>query len=176
MKPSDRNLTQDDHNAFSERFQTNPVLQATGHAIAHVGLPGAAFRNEALRDIRHLFSLDIKTMPVSNQKATGRCWLFAALNLLRENIAGTHKLEEFELSQNFMAFWDKYEKINYFLDLVLQTLEEPTDGRVITWLMGSFQDGGQWDMFVNLVRKYGVVPKQAMPETFNSEADRKSVV
>ena len=170
MKPYNRELTQDDLDAFSQSYQDNPVLQATGRAVARVGLPGASFRNEALRDIRHLFSLDIKTMAVSNQKATGRCWLFAALNLLRENIAAQYNLEEFELSHNYMAFWDKYEKINYFLDVVLQTLDEPTDGRLVTWLTGSFQDGGQWDMFVNLVRKYGVVPKQAMPETFNSEA------
>lgn len=163
-------MTQEDLGIFSQRYQANPVLQATRHAIARGGLQSAAFCQEAVRDIRHLFSLDIKTLPVSNQKATGRCWLFAALNLLRENIAGQYKLDEFELSHNYMAFWDKFEKINYFLDIVLETLDEPTDGRIITWLMSSFQDGGQWDMFVNLARKYGVVPKQAMPETFNSEA------
>ncbi len=163
-------ITQEDLQAFADQYHGNAVKQATAHAIARSGLTASAYRNQAKREIRHIFSLEIKTMPVTNQKASGRCWLFAGLNLLREDVAKQYKLEEFELSQVYMAFWDKFEKINYFLDTVLETVDEPSAGRMVTWLMDSYADGGQWDMFVNLVRKYGVVPKQAMPETFHSEA------
>ena len=170
MKQTASSLSAEDILTFTAQYRNNPVRCATAHAIARGGLNAAAFQNQALRDIRHVFSLEIKTMPATNQKASGRCWLFAGLNLLREQVARQYKLEEFELSQNYLAFWDKFEKINYFLETVLETLDEPSDGRLISWLMTSFQDGGQWDMFVNLVRKYGVVPKQTMPETFHSEA------
>lgn len=162
-------ITRKDIERYAKAYHQDPVKPVTAHAIARSGLQAAAFRNESLREIRPVFSIDIKTMPVTNQKASGRCWLFAGLNLLRENVANQFNLEEFELSQNYLAFWDKFEKANYFLESVLQTLDEPTEGRLVSWLMTSYQDGGQWDMFVNLVDKYGVVPKQAMPETFHSE-------
>lgn len=165
-------ITSEDIQRFSRAYHDDAIKPITAHAIAKGGLQAASLNNEALRDIRHVFSIDIKTMPVTNQKASGRCWLFAGLNLLREDIARQFNLEEFELSQNYLAFWDKFEKANYFLESVLKTLDEPTDGRLVTWLMTSYQDGGQWDMFINLVEKYGVVPKQAMPETHHSENTR----
>ncbi len=165
-------LTPDDLSAFAQSYRQDPVKPMTAHAIAKSGLQAAAFRNDVLRDIRHVFSVEIKTMPVTNQKATGRCWLFAGLNLMREDIARQFKLEEFELSQNYLAFWDKFEKANLFLESVLDTLDEPSDGRLVSWLMTSYADGGQWDMLLNLVGKYGVVPKQAMPETYHSEGSR----
>ena len=155
---------------YREAYHTHPVQPLTARAIARSGLKDAAFDQNVLRAIRPLFSIDLKTMPVANQKKSGRCWLFAALNLLREEIARQHNIESFELSQNYLTFWDKFEKANYFLETVLQTLDEATDSRLFSWLMTSYQDGGQWDMFVNLVAKYGVVPKQAMPETFHSDA------
>ena len=115
------------------------------------------------------FSLDIKTLPVANQMASGRCWLFAGLNVLREAIAKKYDLENFELSQNYTAFWDKFEKINYILETVIELKDRPWDDRVLTWLLQTgIQDGGQWDMLVNVIEKYGVVPKSAMEETYQS--------
>jgi bleomycin hydrolase len=88
-------------------------------------------------------------------------------------VAKKCQLKSFELSQSYQMFWDKFEKSNYFLENVLETLEEPTDGRLIAWLMQApVNDGGQWDMFVNLVEKYGVVPKTVMPETYHSSQSR----
>lgn len=79
------------------------------------------------------------------------------------------KLEEFELSQTYMMFWDKLEKANFFLENILRTVDEPLNGRLVMWLLeNAVPDGGQWDMFVNLVNKYGVVPKSVMPETYSS--------
>jgi bleomycin hydrolase len=172
MHDSGRSITPEAIQDYICQYEQDPIKQATANAIARSGLQASSFRNQALREIRHVFSVDIKTMPATNQKASGRCWLFAGLNLLREHIAQPLKLEDFQLSQNYLAFWDKFEKINYFLESILDTLDEPTEGRLISWLMTSLQDGGQWDMFVNLVEKYGLVPQQAMPETANSEATR----
>ncbi len=74
-------------------------------------------------------------------------------------------------SQSYLFFWDKLERANYFLESILATLDEPADGRLIAWLMANpVQDGGQWDMFANLVRKYGVVPKEVMPESESSSS------
>ncbi len=82
----------------------------------------------------------------------------------------TYKVpDDFELSQNYTNFWDKFEKSNYFLENVLKTADQPLDSRKVAWLMATpQQDGGQWDMLCALIEKYGIVPKSAMPETFNS--------
>ena len=79
-------------------------------------------------------------------------------------------------SQNYALFFDKLEKSNYFLESILETLDEPTAGRLVTYLLsGPLGDGGQWDMFANLVEKYGVVPKEVMPETAASSSTREIV-
>ncbi|QWB99689.1 C1 family peptidase [Mycoplasmatota bacterium] len=112
------------------------------------------------------FSKDIETLPVTNQEKTGRCWIFAGLNFIRERLAKKYHLKEFEFSQNYVAFYDKLEKINYFIESIDDFLTCDKDDRTLQHiLMVGIQDGGQWDMFVSLVEKYGLVPKDAMTET-----------
>ncbi|KAJ2232799.1 bleomycin hydrolase [Coemansia sp. RSA 1722] len=109
--------------------------------------------------------------PITNQKSSGRCWIFAGLNMLRQKMMKEHKLEELELSQPYLFFYDKLEKSNWFLENVLKTLDEDLDGRVVQYLLKDpIGDGGQWDMFVALIEKYGVVPKDAYPETFHTSS------
>ena len=128
----------------------------------------ADYRSEVAMD--RVFSIDIDTGKVADQKRSGRCWMFAALNTMRHSMREKlHMKDDFELSQNYTFFWDKLEKSNYFLENVLQTAELPTSVRKVAWLMQTpQQDGGQWDMLVALIQKYGVVPQTVMPETFNS--------
>lgn len=128
----------------------------------------ADYRSEVAMD--RVFSIDIDTGKVADQKRSGRCWMFAALNTMRHSMREKlHMKDDFELSQNYTFFWDKLEKSNYFLENVLQTTELPTSDRKVAWLMQTpQQDGGQWDMLVALIQKYGVVPQTVMPETFNS--------
>ncbi len=118
----------------------------------------------------NLFSIDIKTLPVTNQMHSGRCWLFASLNLLREMLVKKYGIEgQFELSQNYMAFYDKLEKTNFFLEAALAEADAPFADETVRYLMETaVGDGGQWDMFVSLVKKYGICPKSAMPETYQS--------
>ena len=119
------------------------------------------------------FSHEIKTLPVANQKQSGRCWIFAGLNVIREEVAKKYDLKQFELSQNYTAFWDKFEKINYFMEAMDDFLDVDSDDRTLKHLLQTgIQDGGQWDMFVALIEKYGVVPKEAMEETKASSSTR----
>ena len=122
-------------------------------------------------ETRFAFSIDIKTMAATNQKSSGRCWIFAATNLLREIIAKRCKISNFELSQSYLALYDKLEKINYALETIIDLLDCDDDDRTLQFVLkNGVGDGGQWDMFVNLVKKYGLVPKSAMDESFISSA------
>ena len=105
--------------------------------------------------------------PVTNQRASGRCWLFATTNVLRVAIMKKHNLKEFELSQAYLFFWDKLEKANWFLEQILETWKDELDSRIIQELLQApVNDGGQWDMAANLVAKYGVVCKRLLDISF----------
>ena len=100
--------------------------------------------------------------------------MFAALNTLRYQVMKKYDLKTFELSQAYLFFWDKPEKSNYFLESILDTLDEPANGRLVSYLlMAPVNDGGQWDMLCNLIEKYGVVPKTAYPESKASSGSRE---
>ena len=125
--------------------------------------------NEQTEFTRNMFSINLKTLPVTNQKRSGRCWIFAGCNVIREKIAEKYNLKDFEISQNYIAFYDKLEKCNYLLESIISLKNSPKDDRTLDYLLSTgVQDGGQWDLFVNIVNKYGVVPKNAFPETFQS--------
>jgi bleomycin hydrolase len=109
--------------------------------------------------------------PITNQRSSGRCWLFASTNVFRVALMKRHNLDKFELSQAYLFFYDKLEKANFFLEQVLDTVEEPLDGRTVQTLLSSpVGDGGQWDMVYNLVHKYGLVPQVLYPDSFNAMA------
>jgi bleomycin hydrolase len=117
----------------------------------------------------HTFSIQLDDWKVTNQKKSGRCWAFAGMNLLRVGAMKQMNLGDFEFSQTYVMFWDKFEKANWFLEAMLQTADRDVDDRTVHYLLGRpVDDGGQWNMFVSLVRKYGLVPKALMPETESS--------
>ena len=117
----------------------------------------------------NIFSIDIETMTATNQMHSGRCWIFSATNVLREIMGKKYKIKDFELSQNYIAFYDKLEKANWFMECYLQEIDKPLDSEkarfLLEWAVG---DGGQWNMLVSLIKKYGICPKTAMPETYQS--------
>ena len=154
---------------FAEAFQSDPMKRLAMNAVVKNGLSNTAENYMSNVNMQHTFSIQIETGKVTNQKSSGRCWLFAGLNALRLEIIRKCNLEHFELSQNYPMFWDKFEKANYFLESILETLDEPVGSRLLDHLLASpVQDGGQWDMFAALVEKYGVAPQSQMPETFHS--------
>lgn len=121
----------------------------------------------------NIFSIDIKTMTATNQMQSGRCWIFSSMNVLREIIAKRYKIKDFELSQNYIAFFDKLEKANWFMEATLQELDAPMDSENMRFLLEyAVGDGGQWNMLQSIVMKYGICPKSAMPETYQSSHTR----
>ena len=157
-----------------ESFNKNVSLDKHTHAMRN-----ATFRNDLIevamdwdhfRKIDHSFS-DVVTgeMPTTNQKSSGRCWGFAGLNLFRIHLGRKYNLKDFQFSQSYFMFWDKLEKSNYFLESIIKTADHDWNSRLVMHLLSNpIQDGGQWDMWLNLVHKYGVVPQSEMPESFSS--------
>jgi len=139
------------------------------NSILNVGLDKTALDHKSKTDMQHIFSLELKTGKITAQNKSGRCWLFAGLNIMRFKMMKDLNLKNFELSQTYQMFFDKIEKANYFLENIIETLDEETNSRIVMWLLNApINDGGQWDMFTSIVEKYGVVPKYVMPETYHS--------
>lgn len=127
-----------------------------------------------LKDEPFNFNNDIKNGEITNQKASGRCWMFASMNVMRNIVMKKLNLENFEFSQSYTLFCDKLERANYYLEVMIEKAKDPIDDRELQYLMGEvLGDGGQWDMFVNLVKKYGLVPKYAYPESTSSSNTRE---
>ncbi len=161
---------------FRQEFEAQRAHGIAMRAVVAGGVNKTATNYESFRKDRHEYSIKIKQGEITNQKASGRCWMFAALNTMRYQVMQNLNLETFELSQSYPLFYDKLEKSNYFLESILETLDEPLDGRLMAYLLSMpLNDGGQWDMFCGLVEKYGVVPKDAMPESVSSSATREMV-
>ncbi|MFC4772051.1 C1 family peptidase [Enterococcus hermanniensis] len=159
--------------AFREAFEKNSKQVAVQRGVVKNGIRTSAENVQAQIENAPVFSIDLATGKVANQKQSGRCWMFAALNTFRHKLLTSFQLKDFELSQNYTFFWDKYEKANYFYENILNTAEQPTTSREVTFLLQTpQQDGGQWDMIVSLFQKYGVVPKSVMPESSNSSNSR----
>ena len=170
----EKNITFEQLAAYEKAFDADRANKVAMRAVTTNGVVKAATNQEVYRRDRHQYSISLEQGNITNQKQSGRCWMFAALNTMRFAVMQKLDLDTFELSQNYTLFYDKLEKANYFLESILDTLEEPTSGRVIAHLlMAPLNDGGQWDMFCNLIEKYGVVPKDAMPETVCSSATRE---
>lgn len=159
--------------AFREAFAKNSKQVALQRGVVKNGIRASAENVQTHVENTPVFSIDLATGKVANQKQSGRCWMFAALNTFRHKLLTTFQLKDFELSQNYTFFWDKYEKANYFYENILATAEQPTASREVAFLMQTpQQDGGQWDMIVSLFQKYGVVPKAVMPESSSSSNSR----
>lgn len=153
--------------AAEQRFGASPAAKVAMNAVVNQGINAVAKNNRIEWENGFQFSLLLKKRgEITNQKGSGRCWMFAALNTMRVRVMEKLNLETFELSQSYLLFYDKLEKANYFLENILQTLDVPTEERLIAHLLKSpLGDGGQWDMLCNLVEKYGVVPKSVYPES-----------
>ena len=155
-------------------YEANVKYQAIENAASHNGIFAALERRQSHVDNTPVFSLDLTKDKVTNQKASGRCWMFAALNTFRHKLISQYKLENFELSQAHTFFWDKYEKSNWFLEQVIATADQELTSRKVSFLLQTpQQDGGQWDMVVSLFEKYGVVPKSVYPESVSSSSSRE---
>lgn len=167
-------INKEDIASFHKHYRHHPNSSVLENTVTKNGVRNASFNWHSIADNTPHFSIDLKTGDVADQKQSGRCWMFAALNTMRHDMQQKFNLpDNFELSQAYQFFWDKFEKSNYFYQNVIKTAKKPTDSRKVSWLMNEPQnDGGQWDMLCALISKYGVMPKAAMPESFNSSNSR----
>lgn len=164
-------LSIDKINEYEKEFLEDKRNIVAMNAATYNGVQKVARDVNALKNEPFAFNVDIKNGDVTNQKKSGRCWMFASMNVLRNIVIKKFNLENFELSQSYTLFWDKLERCNYYMEAVIEKANEPLEDRVMDYLMTDLlSDGGQWDMFVNIVKKYGLVPKYAYPESQTSSA------
>ncbi|MTV82371.1 aminopeptidase C [Secundilactobacillus folii] len=154
---------------YQAQLKERADAKVVERAVTHQGILATSADYASDTDMTPVFSIELETGKVANQKQSGRCWMFAALNTMRHHLADLFHLSDFELSQNYTNFWDKFEKSNYFYQNVLKTADQPLNSRKVAFLMATpQQDGGQWDMLCAIIEKYGIVPKSVMPETYSS--------
>jgi len=162
-------LTPDALASLRTDFVANRAYRITQNAVTKVGILDVALDRDVVTGTDHSVSHLIDDWKVTNQKKSGRCWLFAGLNLLRVGAMSAMNVKDFEFSQNHIMFWDKLERANYYLNAIVETRDREVDDRTVAHLLGSVaDDGGQWNMFVSLVGKHGLVPQSVMPETQSS--------
>lgn len=167
-------LTKEFTDQLYANYEANVKYVALENAVTHNGIHASLETRKSAVENTPVFSLDLTKDKVTNQKASGRCWMFAALNTFRHKMISSFQLEDFELSQAHTFFWDKYEKSNWFLEQVIATADQELTSRKVAFLLQTpQQDGGQWDIVVSLFEKYGVVPKSVYPESISSSNSRE---
>ncbi len=165
----EKRLSIEDLRRFSRSFNKDPKNILALNAVTENGIAAVALSRKEVDRQNFTFSDLIESPDATNQERSGRCWLFSGLSTLALEAMKKLNLMTFELSEIYQMFWDKLEKANYFLENMIETKEEPLNGRLVSSLLSDpISDGGQWNMFVNLIKKYGVIPKTFMPETENS--------
>lgn len=165
----EKRLSFEDIRRFSLSFNKAPKNILALNAVTENGIAAVALSRKEVDRQNFTFSNLIESPDATNQERSGRCWLFSGLSTLALEAMKKLNLTTFELSEIYQMFWDKLEKANYFLENIIDTKQEPLDSRLLSSLLSDpISDGGQWNMFVNLIKKYGVMPKTFMPETANS--------
>lgn len=150
-------------------YKNTPSDKAIRNALAGTSIATLAVNSENAAMIDTHFSDRVKTKGITDQESSGRCWLFTGLNVLRARMIEEYDLPEFQFSQNYVFFYDQLEKSNLFLQGIIDTRSLPTDDRQVDWLFSNpLSDGGQFTGVSDLLTKYGVVPSEAMPETYSS--------
>lgn len=154
------------------REEESAKVALARNAGTQVGIEAASLNREKIQHTSTAVSHRLDDWKATSQKKSGRCWLFSSLNFLRSRARESLGIKNFEFSQSYVFFWDKFERANWFLTDIIATSDEPVDGRLVQFLLGDvLGDGGQWDMAVSVYMKYGLVPKEVMPE---SEASTNS--
>jgi bleomycin hydrolase len=158
---------------LAAEFASDKRARLAQNAVTTTPLTKIALDRAVVNTFDTSFSNQLDHWPITNQKSSGRCWLFAGLNFLKAHLIDDLNLEGLEFSQNYLHFWDKLEKANWFFCSMVELAGRDLDDRTVKQLLNDpIGDGGLWDLFVSLVAKYGVVPKYAMPETDSSSNTR----
>lgn len=158
---------------LSDTLRTDPSFRQARNAATAADVETVTLDRDVLNSTDTSTSVKIDSWAVADQKRSGRCWIFAGLNTLRGSVMDQTGIKDLELSQTYLHFWDKLEKANFFLNAMVELADRDISDRTVQKLLADpIEDGGQWTMFVDLVAKYGAVPKYAMPETRSSSDTR----
>ena len=167
------NFTLDEkfRNNCMDKYNKNPINSVIQNSIVAVGSTIATTNSDRLNQINHIFRNTVKKKhtKATNQGNSGRCWLFAGLNIFRHSICEALELDNFEFSATYLFFWDKFERANTYLNRFIENPELERKSKFFEYIVDDFKnDGGYWNMFANLVEKYGLIPSSAMNETWQS--------
>lgn len=168
---TNRNLTSKNLKKFSTKFNKTRANKVFKNVNTKGNFENLIIKSDYLQNKKHTYKNYIKSdTKITNQHNSGRCWLFAFLNVMRIPMSKKYNLVDFEFSQNFLFFYDKLEKANYYLNFIIDNKSKSLDDlKMIHMLDNLTNDGGQWNMFVNLIEKYGIVPKSNMDDNFHSK-------
>ncbi|MBU4692271.1 C1 family peptidase [Mycoplasma zalophi] len=173
MKNIDNNLLKQ----LKENFNKDKSNKVIANAIAKNGIKNASFNNDILKIHNNVFSHEIKQGSITNQQSSGRCWIFASLNMARLEAMKNLNIEDLELSQSYLYFFDKLEKVNTFLQNVIEhgTNLDFNDPLFKYFMDGPADDGGFWEWFLGLINKYGILPKYLMQDTFDAKSSNEFI-
>ncbi|GAA5823090.1 hypothetical protein JCM11251_007482 [Rhodosporidiobolus azoricus] len=175
--PAGPSISEDNLSSWEDAFASNPKHRLASTVLSkQSNFSEALVSREAQRKDQQVFNVKLSTEgnPITNQKSSGRCWLFASTNYLRILMARKYDLEDFQLSQSYLFFYDSLSKANYTLEQQLDLADKPLDDRMVQHLLTDPEgDGGQWDMIINLFTTFGLVPQSVYPESAASSATGK---
>ncbi len=153
-----------------QSYQGTPADKALRNAIGNNDIRKLALNQENMTGMDTYFSIKVNSQGITDQKSSGRCWLFTGLNVMRAKAIAKYGFDSFEFSESYPFFYDQLEKANLFLQGVIDTREKPMDDQMVEWLFRHpLSDGGTFTGVADIVGKYGLVPKEVMPETNSSE-------
>ena len=151
-------------------YKNTSADKAIRNAIGGTDIRKLSLNQENQQGLDTDFSIKVESKGITDQQSSGRCWLFTGLNVMRAKAIARYNLPSLEFSQAYSFFWDQLEKSNLFLQGVIDTAKEPMSNQTVEWLFKHpLSDGGTFTGVADIVSKYGLVPKEVMPETYSSE-------
>lgn len=171
---NEEGLTPEMLGKIKQSYKATPQDKALRNAVANNKIQSLALNLDNVNKYDTHFSNRVNSRGVTDQKSSGRCWMFTGLNVMRSEMIAKYNLGAFEFSQNYLFFYDQLEKSNLFLSLIIKHIDEPLDSKNNEWLFkNTLSDGGQFTGISDLVTKYGLVPASVQPETYNSNNTNK---
>ena len=152
-----------------QSYQNTASDKALRNAIGNNSIRSLALNQENMKEMDTHFSIRVNSKGITDQASSGRCWLFTGLNVMRAKAIAKYGFSSFEFSEIYPFFWDQLEKANLFLQGIIDTSDRPLEDKTVQWLFQHpLSDGGTFTGVADIVGKYGLVPKEAMPETHSS--------
>ncbi len=154
---------------FQNEYLNNKIFTVGRNALTQNSISNLVYVKEQEKNTQKNFTIDLDNLPVLNQGASRRCWIYSGLEILRKHMIEQYNIEEFIFSSNYISFYDKLEKANFFIETMTELINRDIDDREIEFMLRKgIRDGGYWQNFVNLINKYGIVPEYVFPDTYSS--------